>query len=351
GWVLAALLTAVCAVPSAPAQDATGGLRAPVLLFISGTSSADLPLPVAEVRTIATAALAEALAAAGFAVVPAADLLPHLQERRVRTAWSTSAAFLHDLAAGTGSTHVLVAVLLAEQGHLQLLARLTRLQDGSVVWATVAEQAVPRAARRVGSTAPVDADAWLDGLRRLCRAGTPDPLSVPPAGAGPLVLVPARAVACAQEVALAATHCLLVPAAAAARWRVVDPGVVAAHLRDEGVPTDRLDAAGRARLGRELGDFLLALPEIMIYDESGTGVRTTAAEDFGEPAPPAQEYELGLRLVDPRDGIVTAGFVRHRGHGPRVGWFGRRTDRTLLAGLAGAARSLWSDLDNTLEDR
>lgn len=345
-WLLLAVLLAAAAAPAA-AQPAAVPPRAPVLLFISGASAADLPVPVAEVRAAATAALERSLARAGFGVVPADSLLPYLMADRVRSAFGTSPAFLRDLAAGTGATHLLVAVLLVEQGHLQLLARLAEPQSGCVVWASVAEQVVPRARRQPD---PADAAAWLAGLDLLCQAARP--VAGPPAAAQArlLVLLPARAVACAQEVALAATHCLLAPATGDPRWRVVDPGVAAVLLRDEGVSPDRIDAVGRERLRQVLGESLLAVPEIMVYSETGHGARSA---DSGEAVAPAaaEEYELALRFVDPRTGVLDAAYVSHRDHGTQVGWFGLRTDRSLLAGLSGAARTLWQTVDSNLEDR
>lgn len=340
GWLLLATSGAAAAESAA---------RAPVLLFISGSSTADLPSTVGDARAVAVTNLEAALAADGMAVVPADTLLPLLMAHRVRSAYSLSPAFLADLARDTGATHLLVAVLLVHQQRLQLLARLVHLQSASVVWAGQDETTLARPDLLRGE---IDAVAWYEGLVSLCRRCRPAVDFAGPSGGLPLVVLPVRGLGCDPELSLAATHTVLAPIAAAHRWRVIDPGVAAALLEDEGVRIDRLDAAGRRRLARDLGVRWLAAPELMVYGISSYSVGDRSDDEFGAFTVDATvtEYELAIRFLDTTDGIVVANHVSHRDNGTRVGWFGVVDGTSVLEGLGRAARTIWNEIDDNLED-
>ncbi len=340
GWLLL--------VASGAAADETA-TRVPVLLFISGSSTADLPAPVADVRAGAIANLEAALGADGMSVVPADTLLPLLMAHRVRSAYSLSPAFLADLSRETGATHLLVAVLLVHQQRLQLLARLIHLESASVVWAGQDETPLVRPDLLRGE---IDAVAWYDGLATLCDRCRPAVGFAGPSGGLPLVVLPVRGLGCDPELSLAATHTVLAPIAAAHRWRVIDPGVAASLLEDEGVRIDRLDGAGRRRLARDLGVQKLAAPELMIYGTTSSSAGDRADDEFGMAAIDATvtEYELTIRFLDTASGNVVANFVNHRDNGTRVGWFGVVDDTSVLEGLGKAAQTLWNEIDDNLED-
>ena len=203
GWLLLAAAGAVAAEVDAAVAPP---LRAPVLLFISGTSSAHLPDPVAEVRLRTVGHLEAALVASGLEVVPTDALLPLLKARRVRSAYSLSPAFLTDLSRETGATHLLVAVLLVHQQRLQLLARLIHLPSASVVWAWQGEAMLARPDFVRGD---IDATGWYAGLSDVCGRCLPVATLNAPSGGLPLVVLPVRGLGCDPELALAATHTVL----------------------------------------------------------------------------------------------------------------------------------------------
>ena len=333
---------------AASAADAPP-LRAPVLLFISGSSVAHLPDPVAEVRQHAARHLEAALAAGGLEVVPTEDLLPLLMSRRVRSAYSLSPAFLSDLSRDTGATHLLVAVLLVHQQRLQLLARLVHLSTASVVWAWQGEAPLSRPDLL---REDFDVTGWYGSLGDVCGRCVPAVSLDAPSGGLPLVVLPVRGLGCDPELALAATHAVLAPVAAAHRWRVVDPGVAAALLQDAGVRLDRIDAPGRRRLALDLGVRLLAAPELMVYGTSGSrsGAMTDNNADAVTIDAGITEYELAIRFLDTANGAVVANFVSHGDNTRRVGWFGVIDDRSVLERLGTAAQTLWNEADDNLED-
>jgi len=345
-WLGALAAALLLGAGSACAQGAEGASRAPVLLFITGDDAARLPGPVAEVRARTVALLEGALTRAGIAVVPAAELMPELMAGRVRSPYALSASFTAGLAARTGATHLLVASLMVQRQHLQLLARLVHLPTMTVVATAHAEATVP---------APFEderpeADPWYEGLRALC-AGI-DLEAAPPVAAGPaLVVLPARAVGGDPDLALAATYSVLARAAADGRLRVIDPGVAATALQDAGVRPEYLDGDGRRVLVDLLGDPVLVAPELLVYGVGVTGGFVDPAAGNGTVDQNIAAYELTLRIIDAGSGVVSANFTRHEEHGARVGWFGVVHDTSVLAGLDLVAGDLWQQLGKTLEER
>ncbi len=345
-WLTALAAALLLAAGGARAQGDAAGPRAPVLLFITGDDAARLPAPVAEVRTRAVELLETSLAARGIAAVPTADLMPELMAARVRSPYAVSAAFTADLAARTGATHLLVASLMVQRQHLQLLARLVHLPTMTVVATAHAEATVPAPAE----DGLPDAAAWFAGLRAVCGQVRLD--AAAPTAAGPtLVVLPARAVGGDADLALAATYSVLASAAADGRLRVIDPGVAATALQAAGVRPEYLDAAGRRVLTDLLDEPLLLAPEMLVYGVGVTGGYVDPSAGSGTVDQNISAYDLTLRLVDARSGVITANFTRHEEHGARVGWFGVVDDTSVLAGLDAAARTLWQQLGDTLEER
>jgi hypothetical protein len=341
------LLALVIAAPAVGAVEEHAFVRAPVLLFISGANEAVLPVPVAQVRTETVARLEAALITAGADVIPNDRLLPHLAAHRVRSTYGLSPEFLADLQAGTGANHLLAAVLLAYHGRIQLLARLIDLDDGRVVWAACDEQVLT--GQRTGDL-PESVD-WFTALARITGRCRPLPAATGPASA---VVLPARAVACNPEVAVAATHAVLASLCEQGT-SVVDPGVAATVLAEAGIPYLRLDADGRRLLAGLVTGGLLAVPEIMVYATAAGSSSARAAAEDGLPGglfeAPVLEYELSVQVIDAGTGTVVAHAARHRTHGLRVGWFGVQDKTTVLGGLNLAAREIHAALILDLEDR
>lgn len=345
--ILGLVLGLIVAAPASGAVDEHAFVRAPVLLFISGANEAVLPAPVDQVRADAVARLEEALIAAGADVVPTDRLMPHLAAHRVRSTYGLSPAFLAELAKDTGANHLLAAVLLAYHGRIQLLTRLIDLDDGRVVWAGCDEQLL--SGQRVGDLP--DSVDWFTALARISARCRPVPVAAGPAAA---VVLPARAVACDPEVAIAATHAVLASLCDQGT-NVIDPGVAATVLAEAGIPHLRLDADGRRLLAGLPGGGLLVVPEILVYATgAGTAAARAAADDGflgGASEIPVIEYELAVRVIDARTGSIVAGAARHRAHGVHVGWFGVQDKTTVLGGLNLAAREIRESLRLDLEDR
>ncbi|MHB8079327.1 MAG: hypothetical protein ACYDIE_08745 [Candidatus Krumholzibacteriia bacterium] len=319
-WLLTALAALLVAPSGGAAGPADGGVAAPpaggraaVALFFSSAAGLTGAVPLTALRQEGTRRFAALCAAAGLEPVAGPAWEPLQQRLRLRSPLGFDRRLLDAAAAELGATQVIIAQVSLHPGRLVATIRGIDTGNGLVRWAGVAETAV--------GPAP-DAAAWLAALR---RAG--DELSVrilpPPApGAATLLLLPAQVVDLDPLAGEIVTGCLLQRLLRDDRWRLPDPALVLAVLREQGRGPAALDSVGCRALRTAFGPAPVAVTEVIGWDPGSalaTAVPTEAGPALRPPLPP---FSLAWRLVDTRQVVVLQRAEVYLDAPAGAGWFG-----------------------------
>jgi len=233
---LAALLALPAAAGAAPPTAA-------LLLFLDAESEPGLPAAPAELREAARKQLVAALAAPGRRLCAGDEVESLLAAARVRSQRGLSQALVSAVAERCGADQLIVARLAFSRGKLFLALRGIAPADGRLLQVAIAERdlAVGDDWRRaLGDAALELAAAWRE------------PAAGGPAGEGLLVL-PARGAGVDPLLLSLLEESLLAELLAQGRWRVLDPALLVAYLRDEGLHPAAIGAAARRALAADLG--------------------------------------------------------------------------------------------------
>lgn len=332
------------AAPAAPAREAGA---AAVLLFISSSTTADLAVPVAEVRSLVTEKLHRELAPPGRAMVASVALDEAVGRWRVRGDWALSAEFLAGLHRELDVEVLQVAHLHADAAGLSLIVRTVACPSGRLLAVQMPQVALSLDRNREGTLA---AAPWLEALDRLCSLVDPTDPGAPPAT--PLVVIPAQGIGCEDHQTLTATASLLRLLLAQNRWELPDPALAATLLGREGVATTRIGARGRRLLTEEFGAGQMLLLTLAAYGESTPRGTADALDDGPSRAAVTAlgDFDLALRRIDLTRGEVTGSTSIFAPATLREGWFGVIRNRSMQDRIQNAAGTLWQAFSTVPED-
>ncbi|MBM4129871.1 hypothetical protein FJ250_02425 [bacterium] len=333
------LLVAAGAVV-ALAAPATATAATPPVAVVVHLQGAPSPLLPADARELRQAALDDVSALLNARGLLAADrsLTESLVQRHVVRSGSVFApTFLAGVRSEVGADVLLAVGVEVEGGRLGASIRALSTADGGLLGIGVAQAAA-------------DTTGWRPALITALKAALP--ALTPPAAVPPLVLLPARPMGAGPRVADAATSLVLAAALADGRWRPVDPALVAGAVADSGRDLQRLDARGREVLRETFGVDWAAVPEIVSF---GIAARAAGPVPLLEPGSPTEpdlaEFELSVRLLDLRTGLVGGTAAIRVPGGPVEGWFGRVDRPSDLERIRAAADQVWSRFQQLVQEK
>lgn len=332
-WVLAL---------SAPAAGPAAAVAAPapvaVIVHLQGAPSPLLPAGARELRLAALDVVSALLNAQGLLVADRALTETLVRRHVVRSGSVFTPAFLAGVGTATGADVLLAVGIEAEGGRLSARIRAVSTADGGLLGIGVAESAA-------------DAAGWQPALITVLKAALPPLTATPPARS--LVILPARSMGAGPRAAEAATACVLDAALADGRWRPVDPALVAGAVTGAGQDLERLDARGRDVLTETFGIAWAAVPEIVSF---GNAARAAGPEPLlDDPGSSTRaglaEFELSVRLLDLRTGLVRGTAAIRVPGGPIQGWFGSVAHPSDLDRIRAAADQVWSRFEHLIQEK
>jgi hypothetical protein len=171
------------------------------------------------------------------------------------------------------------------------------------------------------------------------------------AGRPPVLILDTRAVGCSNTDALIAGHILLAHQLENGPRTPIDPAVANATLHDAGYSEFYLGADARTLL---LGTFdcrVLMIPQLISYAPQRRAATQSFQYDDGADrrAPLTTDFAMSLRIVDLESGSIRAGMEAFMPVPAQAGWFGVRSNDTLLDRMKIAADRLWNGTHNALE--
>lgn len=333
--VAAGAVLALAAPAAATAADAAPPVA--VIVHLQGAPSPLLPAGARELRQAVLDGVSALLNAQGLLVADRAHTEALVRRHVVRTSRVLAPAFLADARTEAGAEVLLVVGIEVDGGRLSADARAIATADGGLLGIGVAQ-------------AVADAADWRPALLTALKAALPPLAAETPAPT--LVVLPARPMGAAPRAAGAATAFVLRAALADGRWRPVDPALVAGAVVGLGQDLERLDARGREALREAFGVTWAVVPEIASF---GAAARAAGPAPLLEPGSPGEadlsEFELSVRLLDLRTGLIRGTAAIRLPGGPVDGWFGRVEHPSDLERIRAAADQVWSRFQQLIRER
>lgn len=331
-WVLALSVPA-----AAPAAAVAAPSPVAVIVHLQGAPSPLLPAGARELRLAALDGVSALLNAQGLLVADRALTETLVRRHVVRSGSVFTPAFLTGVGTATGADVLLAVGIEAEGARLSAHIRAVSTADGGLLGIGVAESAA-------------DSLGWQSTLITALKAALPPLAATPPARS--LVILPARSMGAGPRAAEAATSCVLGAALADGRWRPVDPALVAGAVTGAGQDLERLDARGRELLTETFGIAWAAVPEIVSF---GIAARSAGPEPLLDPGSSTRaglaEFELSVRLLDLRTGLVRGTAAIRVPGGPIQGWFGRVAHPSDLDRIRAAADQVWLRFEHLIQEK
>ncbi len=269
-----------------------------------------------------------AFTAIGLDVSPRPAVEPLLKTWKVRHSLAAGEGFFAALATGLGAGRVLLADFTIYPDRISLAMRETDTGSGEVLWADLAEE--PVAAPGDSSTGP-----WLAALSKAAqRLGAGRTERGPGVGGGRAFFLPVRRQGVEESTANLIACCTL-RALLRTSWRVQDPGVTYARLRDAGFNPAVLDARARPKLTKDCSDCVLLVTDITTWEtvsgSASVGLPADEAPGPGSAQIPPAALSVRLLRADTGDLLYAAtefldrpdvrglfGVIRHPSLGSRV---------------------------------
>ncbi len=335
--LISLLLVSIHAMPTLAQNDDANDKPVALLLFIGGQPQSRVPVPVGQVRLLATAMCEQALEQTGQRTLAQADLDPLREKWRVRTHLGIAPGFLQDVATELGAERLIIVNLISQYDHLLLATRTVECSTGQLL-AVALEEA---------DLLPATTADWQTDLQELAdrtMAAMTLNLDTPTQAksGGRLLMLPTKSIATGTEASTAATHLFLRELLTSPHWSLLDPAIVASTLQEAGHHPDRLGQAARRVLISRLGAEWAILPELISYD-ANSSPKFSGLLDDNEPIRPQsiRDFAITLRMVDLNSGAITAASDLFINTSQYIGWFGQPYRRSLLQQMATSTHELW----------
>ncbi len=304
--------------------------------------------PAAARRQQAWQVLAHHLEQSGWRPLPLDQVLLGQQKHRARHADYLPVELLDDLRERNGVSYLLVGTLFLQERRIDLAWRLVDTASARVMAVGIDGLGL----EPVMDLGPEAEDRWLQGMGALARNWRPDPVPTAAGGAEPLALVPVTTLGFHPLVRALAGQALAMGVVEQPGITVLDPGVLAAFLKDRDIRPEMICAPAGRLIRERFGARRLLLAE-MIPDHQPTS-RGMAARSAALPGGQGQgrglDFTFSLRLVDLDSYSVLAGGLENHDGEIQSGWFGVVKDRSLPDILIEMAGKLLAEINQTAKE-
>mgnify|MGYP007066206985 CR=1 FL=1 len=322
------------------------GHKTSVLLFISSETTADLIVPVAEIRKMALLDLHNHLLSSGHEVMPAESLDLIAGHWRIRNDWAISRPFLKQLEEES-TTRLLVLHLRVSGTGLTLISRILDCSSGQLLAVEILDQDFLQIDD--GSETP-EVTAFFTTLTQLCQSL--DLSNLMPNVGEPTLVLPAEGIGCDPFHALVTTVSVLQQVLKFNNVTVPDPALISTVLSAAQSDPNSFGPQGRRLLQQEFQSNDLLRLNIITYKNKiqSSALRIFDDDTSNDPNRVLSDFDLTLRRIRLQDGVITRSQSIFVPSAAKPEWFGLSNHFTALQRIDTAAIHLWQSFNNNQKD-